>query len=102
MKTFKSILEKKEVLKEFDRYVFESIVEKVIVGEIDEKGNVDPYKLTFIYKTGFKDDLNGEDFKPPRKNAKKNKGDKKDCDKLSSLIENKEEKFPSHISDTTD
>lgn len=31
MKDFKSMLERKEVLKNFDRYVFESIVEKVIV-----------------------------------------------------------------------
>lgn len=61
------MLERKEILKEFDRYVFESIVEKVIVGEIDEDGKVDPYKLTFVYKTGFKDGLNGERFKTPRK-----------------------------------
>lgn len=47
MKTFKTMLERKEVLKEFDRYVFESIVEKVIVGEVDENGNVDPYKLPY-------------------------------------------------------
>ncbi len=69
MKIFKTMLEKKEVLKEFDRYVFESIVDKVIVGELEENGDVDPYKLTFVYKTGFKDDLAGERFKTPRKNA---------------------------------
>ena len=34
----------------FDRIVFESIVEKVIVGETGEDGNVDPYKLTFVLK----------------------------------------------------
>src|SRR5699024_9688584 len=66
MKTFKTMLERKEVLKEFDRYVFESIVEKVIVGEVDDKGNIDPYKLTFVYKTGFQDNLDGEKFKTPR------------------------------------
>ena len=52
-KEFKSLLEKNQVLEEFDRGVFESIVEKVIVGEINEEGNVDPYKLTFVYKTGI-------------------------------------------------
>ncbi len=67
MKEFKDMLEKNEVLKEFDRFVFESIVEKVIVGEIDENNNVDPYKLTFVYKTGFKDNLDGSKFKAPRK-----------------------------------
>ena len=61
MKTFKTMLEK------------------------DEDGKVDPYKLTFVYKTGFKDGLNGEDFKSPRKNAKKkNKFIGKDSAKLST------------------
>ena len=98
MKNFKSILERKEVLKDFDRYVFESIVEKVIVGEIDENENVDPYKLTFVYKTGFKDGLNGEDFKSPRKNVKK-KIIGKDYTKLSSYTSNHVNKLPSHSSD---
>ena len=34
----------------FDRVVFESIVEKVIVGGTDSTGAVDPYKLTFVLK----------------------------------------------------
>lgn len=102
MKTFKTMLERKEVLKEFDRYVFESIVEKVIVGEVDEKGNVDPYKLTFVYKTGFKDDLDGEKFKTPRKNASsKNKRIEKDSAELSSYTSNHLDKSCSHGSDVT-
>lgn len=102
MKTFKTMLERKEVLKEFDRYVFESIVEKVIVGEIDEDGKVDPYKLTFVYKTGFKDGLNGEDFKSPRKNAKKkSKSIGEDSAELSSYTNNHVNKSCSHSSDAT-
>ena len=101
MKDFKSMLERKEVLKEFDRYVFESIVEKVIVGEIDDDGKVDPYKLTFVYKTGFKDGLNGADFKSPRKNAKKNKTIGKDSAELSSHNNNHLDKSCSHGSDAT-
>ena len=50
---FKKALEANQVLEEFDRTVFESIVEKVIVGEVDEDGNKNPYKLTFVYKTGI-------------------------------------------------
>ena len=100
MKNFKSILERKEVLKDFDRYVFESIVEKVIVGETDENGDVDPYKTTFVYKTGFKDGLNGEDFKSPRKNAKK-KTIGKDSAELSSYVSNRVNKSCSYISDAT-
>ena len=58
------------MLDTFDRYVFESRVEKVIVGGYDEDGNKDPSMLTFIYKTGFKSSLDGTNFKPPRKNSK--------------------------------
>lgn len=50
---FRKVLEHNKVLTTFDRCVFESIVEKVIIGEVDESGNVNPYKLTFVYKTGF-------------------------------------------------
>ena len=102
MKDFKAMLERKEVLKNFDRYVFESIVEKVIVGEVDEDGKVDPYKLTFVYKTGFKDGLNGERFKTPRKNASsKNKRIGKDSAELSTYTSNHINKSSSHSSDTT-
>jgi hypothetical protein len=38
-------LEQNEILSEFDRYVFESIVEKDILGDYDEEGNKDPAKL---------------------------------------------------------
>ena len=50
---FRRVLEQNKVLTTFDRFVFESIVEKVIIGALDESGNVNPYKLTFVYKTGF-------------------------------------------------
>lgn len=67
---FKKTLEQNEVLDKFDRHVFESIVEKVIAGGLDENGNVDPAQLTFVYKTGLKNSVNGARFKPQRKNAK--------------------------------
>ena len=54
---FKKALSQNEVLQEFDRGIFESIIEKVIVGGYDEDGNKDPYKVTFIYKTGFKNEI---------------------------------------------
>lgn len=38
------------VLDAFDRIVFESIVEKIIVGDISEDGEIDPYKLTFVLR----------------------------------------------------
>lgn len=67
---FRKTLEQNEVLDTFDRYVFESIVEKVIVGGYDEDGNKDPSMLTFIYKTGFKNSVDGTAYKPPRKNSR--------------------------------
>lgn len=66
LKTFKNVLENNEIMDKFDRYVFESIVEKVIVGEIDNEGNKDPYKLTFVYKTGYHNKVT-----PKLKNKKK-------------------------------
>ena len=46
MASLKKALADGDILDEFDRVVFESIVEKVIVGETNEDGTVDPYKLT--------------------------------------------------------
>lgn len=48
MKTIRAKLKDADVLHQFDRVVFESLVEKVIVGEQAEDGTVDPYKLTFV------------------------------------------------------
>ena len=50
MATLKKALAEGDILDEFDRVVFESIVEKVIVGEMKEDGTVDPFKLTFVMK----------------------------------------------------
>lgn len=50
MATLKKALAEGDILDEFDRVVFESIVEKVIVGETNEDGTVDPFKLTFVMK----------------------------------------------------
>lgn len=50
MKELRQKLTEVDVLDTFDRVVFESIVEKVIVGEVNEDGSIDPYKLTFVLK----------------------------------------------------
>ncbi len=52
--TFRKLFENNEILKEFDREIFESVIEKIIVGKIDEDGNNNPpYSVTFIFKTGL-------------------------------------------------
>ena len=53
---FKAVLEQNEVMNEFDPAVFESMIEKVIIGEVDEQGNKNPYKITFVFKTGYTSD----------------------------------------------
>ena len=87
----RKLLSEAPILKEFDRNVFESIVEKVIVGGYDDEGNADPSMITFVYKTGFEDKKNGDDFKPPRRNSK--------AKKLPSLPKNEEDKLSQLSSD---
>ena len=92
---FRCVLERNEVLTEFDRYVFESIVDKVIVGGFDDDGSKDPSLLTFIYKTGFTNSIDSSVHKPERKNAKKR------SDKLCSDANNEGEKLSlQHSGDT--
>lgn len=50
MKAIRAKLKDAEILDQFDRVVFESLVEKVIVGEQADDGTIDPYKLTFVLK----------------------------------------------------
>lgn len=50
MSELRDILEKEQVLDEFDRVVFESITDRVIVGGYEEDGTPDPYRLTFVLK----------------------------------------------------
>ena len=72
IETFKKEISQNRVLTEFDRTVFESIVEKVIIGGTDEDGNADPYKITFIYKTKFTDGISKTKtkFGPKKKKSK--------------------------------
>lgn len=80
-------------LKSFDRHIFESLIEKVIVGKIDENGEVDPYNITFIYKTGLDNTVNGEKYRTD--------GRKKDSNVLPSNSTGEVTVLPSnHISDT--
>lgn len=72
MKEIRSQLSDANVMDHFDRLVFESIVEKIIVGETYDDGTVDPYKLTFVLK-GM-DNRNVPDAKNRYKNLHKQAG----------------------------
>jgi len=54
---FRNTLKNNQILEEFDRHVFESIIEKVIIDGIDKDGNKDSYMITFIYKTGLEHEI---------------------------------------------
>jgi site-specific DNA recombinase len=57
---FKRALEANETLTTFDKSVFEAVIDRVIVGSKDEDGNIEPHKITFVYKTGLKSDIDGK------------------------------------------
>lgn len=46
-------LESNPILKEFDRRVFEAVIDHVVIGERQEYDIIDPYKIKFIYKAGI-------------------------------------------------
>lgn len=48
MREIRTCIAEADMLDKFERVVFESIVDKVIVGDISEDGTIDPYKLTFV------------------------------------------------------
>ena len=51
MQGLRHVLKTQDPLDKFDRIVFDSIVEKVIVGGFDSEGKPAPYKLTFVLKS---------------------------------------------------
>ena len=94
---FKKLLESNKYLEEFDRAVFESIVEKIVVGGIKDDGEIDPAMITIIYKTGNKDIQNGKSFKAKRKNAKET--DEMDSKKLCTQSSDNVNKLCSYSTD---
>jgi DNA invertase Pin-like site-specific DNA recombinase len=70
LQQFRNVLQSNTVLSEFDRNVFESVIERVIMGEEQEDGSVEPYQLTFVFKTGLKSSIQGKSgMKSPKKLA---------------------------------
>lgn len=58
--SFRKVFDSNKPIKEFDRVVFESAVNKIILGGTDEEGNKDPYMLTFIFNSGMSHSLKGK------------------------------------------
>ena len=49
---FKTLFKDNEIMPEFDKDVFELMIEKVIIGEKEENGKSNPRVITFILKSG--------------------------------------------------
>ena len=56
MEEIKNLLKSHDIITEFDREVFDILIDKVIIGEIDEKRNKNPYVISFILKSSKKSD----------------------------------------------
>lgn len=84
MKAFRDVFEKNEPLKEFDRLVFESVVEQIILGKVDENEVKKPHHLTFIFRTGFKTESNLKSKKDKGKIKAKTEKNGADDTKLCS------------------
>lgn len=62
LETFKKLFNNNVLLEEFDPDVFESIVDEIILGGYDDD-IPNPFILTFVFKTGFKETIDISDIK---------------------------------------
>ena len=97
LREFRKVLGSGEILESFDRVVFESVVEKIVIGGYNDEGVEEPLKITFVYKTGIHSNFNGKDFKPKRKNAAAVHNDAELC----SYTSDEDEKLCLHSSSDT-
>lgn len=70
MEEIKNLLKTHDIITEFDKKVFEILVDKVIIGEIDEEGNKNSYVVSFILKSRKNSD-SCKLVKEPEKKIKK-------------------------------
>ncbi len=49
----RNIFQNETIIEKFDKDVFDTLVYKVIIGEITKNGEEDPYAIKFIFKSGF-------------------------------------------------
>lgn len=52
LQKIEKILNSKASLKEFDKEIFENLVECIIIGSVNDDGSKDPYTINFVLKTG--------------------------------------------------
>lgn len=68
---FKKSLTENNCIIEFDRDVFESLIDHMVIGGFDSEGNKDPYQVTFVYKSGYSDVIKDvvKRLSPPKRKA---------------------------------
>ena len=49
---FKSLFKDIDIMPKFDKDVFECLIDKVVIGEIEPDGTINPYTIRFICKNG--------------------------------------------------
>ncbi len=49
---FKSLFKNIDIMPKFDKDVFECLIDKVVIGEIEQDGTINPYIIRFICKNG--------------------------------------------------
>lgn len=49
---FKSLFKDIDIMPKFDKDVFECLIDKVVIGKIEENGTINPYTIRFICKNG--------------------------------------------------
>ena len=59
MNLFKDIFENEKQLIEFDREIFENVIEQVVIGKVEKEAGIkNPYSITFVFKTGLEMETN--------------------------------------------
>lgn len=69
--SFRNVFNNNESLVEFDKQVFDSVIEEIIIGKTNDDGTKDPYRITFVFKTGYTSSADGKAVQ--RSMKKKNK-----------------------------
>ncbi|MBQ6356068.1 MAG: recombinase zinc beta ribbon domain-containing protein [Solobacterium sp.] len=64
---FKTEIHTDQLMDDFEPEIFEKLVEKVIIGEINEEGVVNPFTIKFVYRTGWSDKKEGKISKIDRR-----------------------------------
>lgn len=84
LRDFRKYFDMNKPLKKFDAEVFNAIVDHIVLGGIDDKGNKDPHLLTFIFKTGPKSKIS---MPKPKRGSRMNKTEYKGEEVCSSSLD---------------